>query len=58
MQKLPFYAAHRVDELLIVDPDRRSVEWLRLAGETYERTERSNLIDLGPAELTQRIDWP
>ncbi|MHB1861182.1 MAG: Uma2 family endonuclease, partial [Solirubrobacteraceae bacterium] len=30
MDKLPFYAAHDVDELLIVDPQTRSVQWLRL----------------------------
>lgn len=58
MQKLPFYASHHVDELLIVDPDKKSVEWLRLADGKYGRTEHSDLIDLGPAELTQRIDWP
>jgi len=25
--KLPFYAAHQVDELLIVDPQKRTVDW-------------------------------
>ena len=58
MQKLPFYAAHGVDELLIVDPQKRSVDWLSLTGGSYEPIERSDLIDLGAAELSQRIDWP
>lgn len=56
-QKLPFYAAHHVDELLILDPATRTVHWLGLKGERYEPTERSALIDLGPTELAQLIDW-
>ena len=43
-QKLDFYAAHHVDELLI-DGSYRSVE-------------RSELIALGPAGLAELIDWP
>lgn len=56
--KLPFYAAHNVDEVLIVDPQRRSVDWLALAGDHYEPAEHSALIALGAAELAQRLDWP
>jgi Uma2 family endonuclease len=57
-KKFDFYAAHAVDEVMIVDPQERRVEWLGLAGETYEPVELSGLIALGPAELGQRIDWP
>ncbi len=57
-EKLPFYAAHHVEEILIVDPDTRTAHWLALAGERYEPTERSGLIELGPVELARRIDWP
>jgi Uma2 family endonuclease len=57
-QKLPFHAAHHVDELLIVDPDKRTVHWLTLGGDTYSPVELSGLIDLGTAELLERIDWP
>jgi Uma2 family endonuclease len=56
--KLPFYAAHQVDELLIVNPQKRTVQWLGLTGERYESLQASGLIDLGSAELDQRIDWP
>jgi len=56
--KLGFYAAHRVGELLIVDPQKRSVDWLALTGEEYKPIERSALIEWGPAELAERIDWP
>jgi Uma2 family endonuclease len=57
-EKLPFYAAHNVDELLIVDPEQRKTDWLRLAKGSYEPIARSSLIDLGADELAQKIDWP
>jgi Uma2 family endonuclease len=55
--KLPFYAAHDVDEVLIVDPKKREIHWLGLRGDRYEPIERSSLIDLGPVELAERIAW-
>jgi len=57
-QKLPFYAAHEVDEMLVVDPQKRSVDWLRRDGEHYEEVEGSSLIDLRAKELAERIHWP
>jgi Putative restriction endonuclease len=56
--KLPFYAAHDVDELVIVDPHRSRVEWLALQEGEYQQAERSSLIELGPRELAARITWP
>jgi Uma2 family endonuclease len=56
--KLPFYASHRVDEVLIVDPTERSVALLALADGEYRRVERSRLIELGAGELADRLDWP
>ena len=57
-QKLPFYAAHEVDEVLIVDPQERAINWLGLTDGEYRPVERSGVIDLGPTELAERIDWP
>jgi Uma2 family endonuclease len=57
-QKLPFYAAHEVDEVLIVDPGERSVHWLARSAERYREVDRSGLIELRRAELAERIDWP
>jgi Uma2 family endonuclease len=57
-EKLPFYAAHQVDELLIIDSGGRAVHWLALTDGEYRPVERSDLIDLGAAELAERIDWP
>lgn len=56
--KLPHYAAHEVDEVLILDPEERVVHWLGLSGGEYHPIERSAVIDLGPAELADKIDWP
>ncbi|MGN6872135.1 MAG: hypothetical protein ACTHMY_27405 [Solirubrobacteraceae bacterium] len=46
-------------ELLIVDSEKRRVDRLGLdpAG-VYAPIERSRLIELGPAELAERLDWP
>jgi hypothetical protein len=57
-QKLPFYAAHDVDEVLLVDPDTRTVTWLALQDGEYQPVERSRLLELGPTELAAQIDWP
>jgi Uma2 family endonuclease len=57
-QKLPFYAAHHVDEVLIVDPQKRSVSWLELEHGEYRPIERSGLVDLGPEGLAEQLDWP
>jgi Uma2 family endonuclease len=56
--KLPFYAKHNVDEVLIVDSEKHDVEWLALEDGEYAPIERSALVELGPAEPARRIDWP
>ena len=56
--KRPFYAAHAVDELLIVDPATRTVDWLALAGDEYRAAERSAVIDLSAGSLAEQISWP
>ncbi len=57
-EKLPFYAAHQVDEVLIVDPAKRSVDWLGLHNGEYRPIKRSGLIELGADELGEQIEWP
>jgi Uma2 family endonuclease len=56
--KLAFYAGHDVDELLIVDPEQRTVDWRTLAAGEYTPIRHSALIDLAAAELAQQLDWP
>jgi hypothetical protein len=45
--------------VLIVDLEKRRVDWLGLdpSGE-YRALERSRLIEPGPAELAELLDWP
>jgi hypothetical protein len=57
-EKLDFYAAHRVEELLIVDPQEKSVSWMGLEAGEYRHLKRSRLIELGAGDLARRIDWP
>lgn len=57
-EKLPFYAAHAVDEILIVESRERAVHWLALADGQYRPTAGSALIAPGPAQLADLLDWP
>jgi Uma2 family endonuclease len=57
-EKLPFYAAHDVDEVLIVDPIKRSVDWLGLSDGEYRPVERSGLVELTAKHLAERLNWP
>ena len=56
--KFGFYAAHGVDEVLIVDPQQRTVDWFALGEGAYAAVAHSGLIELGAAELAERLDWP
>jgi hypothetical protein len=47
-----------VDEVLIVDPAKRSIHWLALTDGDYRPVEHSGVIDLGPHELAEQIEWP
>jgi len=56
-EKLGFYAAHQVDELLIVDPTQRKVDWLVLGHEGYGPADGSALIDLAAEDVARRLGW-
>lgn len=56
-KKLEFYAAHDVDEVVIVDTVERTVTWMRRAHGTYEPTERSSVLDLAVADVADQIAW-
>jgi hypothetical protein len=57
-EKLSFYAAYRVDEVLIVNPQERSVSWLALEDDGYRPIAHSGLVDLGTQRLAEQLDWP
>lgn len=57
--KFPFYAAHRVQEILVVDPAQRSVRWWQLGDDGgYAEGPGSTLLDLDAATLAAELDWP
>jgi Uma2 family endonuclease len=55
--KIDFYNARSVDELLIADPAQRSVTLLRLEDGRYIERESSALLGVSSAELAAEIDW-
>ena len=61
-RKMPFYADHGVDEVVLVDPQRRAVEWYALdregRGAAYRPVDRSALLDVAAADLARRLEWP
>jgi Uma2 family endonuclease len=56
--KLPFYHRAGVEEVLIVDPEVRLVEWFRRSDKDFDLTDRSDLLGISSAELAAAIDWP
>lgn len=56
--KLPFYAAHGVDEMLIVDPANRRVAIFALTGAQYENARRSGQLNVDVDQLAVAIRWP
>lgn len=57
-EKLPFYAAHQVDEVLVVSGDRRSVTWLVLRDSCYVEAPASGILGRESQALDSRINWP
>lgn len=56
-EKLPFYAAHRVDEVVMVDPPTRTVTWLARDGDGYVEVDRSAVLDVDVARVVADIEW-
>jgi Uma2 family endonuclease len=56
-EKLPFYAAHDVDELVIVEPKDRRVRWFVLEAGEYKPVGRSSLIELDADQLAAQLAW-
>lgn len=56
--KLPFYAAHGVDEVMLVDPGERRIRVLVLGSGRYQEAESSALLRIQASDLTTAIRWP
>lgn len=56
--KFGFYAARGVDEILVVDPAARSVQWYGRREATMEPTDGSTLLGITGQQLHAALDWP
>lgn len=58
-EKLPFYARHRVDEVLIVDPVARTARWLTLdlQSSEYLGSLESKLLHVTGASIAANLPW-
>ena len=57
-EKLPFYAKHQVDEVIVVTAGERKIQWLGLeANGEYSPLERSPLLGVDVAELAAQLIW-
>jgi Uma2 family endonuclease len=58
-EKLPFYAGHQVNEVMIVAPEERRIHWLGPEGDgKYSPLERSRLLGVSSTELAAGLIWP
>lgn len=59
-EKFGFYAAHGVDEVIVADPDARTVRCWRRRSEPagYDETATSSVLDVDAAALGAEIRWP
>jgi transposase len=56
-EKLPFYAAHKVGEVLVVDPGERRIRILALDDNGDRDVERSAALGVSAAELEGTVRW-
>jgi hypothetical protein len=57
-EKLPFHAAHAVDEVVVVEPDERRVRIFGRDGDAYVDSTASLLLGVEADALTAAITWP
>lgn len=58
--KFAFYAAHGVDEILIADPDGRTVRCWQLRNDqpAYDEVDSSSLLGVAMHDVRTSIHWP
>lgn len=57
-EKFPYYAEHRVDEVVIVNVDQRSVQWLALRGGEYVEVDTSTVLGVAVRDVALGLRWP
>jgi Uma2 family endonuclease len=55
--KFGHYAAHHVDEFVIIDPDTKQVEWYRLVDDRYELTTHSDVLGVDTVTVVDAMRW-
>jgi Uma2 family endonuclease len=56
--KFDFYASHGVEELVVADPQLRTVRVWQLIDGVLTETGKSDLLGVSATDLTRDIDWP
>ncbi|MBX3031763.1 MAG: Uma2 family endonuclease [Chloroflexi bacterium] len=56
--KTDFFFRAGIEEMLIVDPLQRTVEWFTRGATGFEAADGSTLLGITSAELATAIDWP
>jgi Uma2 family endonuclease len=56
--KFGHYFRMGVEESLIVDPSRHTVEWFERGPDAFRPSDGSRLLGLTGADLATAIDWP
>lgn len=57
-RKFEFYFRSGVEELLIVDPRARTVEWFARGEGGFQPVPGSNVLGVSANELAAELDWP
>ncbi len=57
-RKFDFYFEAGVEELLIIDPRRRTVEWFARGDSGFEAASGSALLGISAEELATELEWP
>ncbi len=57
-RKFDFYHHAGIEEVLIVDPDARTVEWFVRGPDAFRSADASTLMGISAADLAAAIDWP
>lgn len=57
-RKFGFYFRCGVEELLIVDPEERTVEWFRRGAGGFVPSPARSVLGITATELTAQLDWP
>ncbi len=57
-RKFDFYFRHGVEEMLIVEPELRTLEWFARGTDGFEPATGSAILTLASTDLHDALDWP